>query len=551
MKKIIALSLVLVSLVCLFTGCSGSDEIKVPTLQLEETLENRQAALVAAAKAYYHKNPYVQYDNQTMTTAGKLHGLRAQYDQENAPEYASEDLTVYDVCSAYVYDLVFQAIGYKLLENRNNCITSSLSDVKGVPEEIVIYQRTNEKGNTEANVPYMEEMLAMLQPGDVVTYYRYNGTGHTVLYCGDLDGDGKGDILHCDGGKYDFTTGIDEEEADGSIVFNHRRAPSALEFLGSSSFSEYLAKMDRYSLIRPALISSEEYPMTDSVKSRMLYPDMAIYLNAQCGNYGAVNADSTLTYTVTVKNNSAEDYLGVLLQFPVPAGTEIVEVNGAKAKNKTVKLELDLPAGQEVAIPITVKITAAVGTRIVAEGGYVQAIPLPKITTTVQKTSFDHETVKAAIAGAKGKDGAAFVNAVWQTLDPAAPAIPEYLELRDGLFDRKSVGELKIYIHKDLDKLTDAEKVLRTMWVEEYYGGMSLSTMGHNRRVLELRYRDLQAGDVVVFSQKALLEGTYGVFDGENLIVPKDGGFQTLLDIQFAKLLSYELFTVLRPTQAM
>ena len=81
MKKFLALSLVLVSLVCLFTGCGSSDEITVPTLQLEETLENRQAALVAAAKAYYHKNPYVQYDNQTMTTAGKLHGLRAQYDQ--------------------------------------------------------------------------------------------------------------------------------------------------------------------------------------------------------------------------------------------------------------------------------------------------------------------------------------------------------------------------------------------------------------------------------------------------------------------------------------
>ena len=100
MKKALALMLVLVTVASLFVGCSKSDELKVPEMSIEESLEARQAAIVAAAKAYYYKNPYVQYDNQTMTYAGKTHGLRAQHDQDNAPEYASADLTVYDVCSA-------------------------------------------------------------------------------------------------------------------------------------------------------------------------------------------------------------------------------------------------------------------------------------------------------------------------------------------------------------------------------------------------------------------------------------------------------------------
>ena len=54
----------------------------------------------------------------------------------------------------------------------------------------------------------------------------------------------------------------------------------------------------------------------------------------------------------------------------------------------------------------------AVGSRIVAEGGYVHTLPLPPITTAVQKTSFDAATVSAAIKASEGKSGTDFVNGV-------------------------------------------------------------------------------------------------------------------------------------------
>ena len=235
----------------------------------------------------------------------------------------------------------------------------------------------------------------------------------------------------------------------------------------------------------------------------------------------------------------------------MPQNAEIVKVNGEKAKNKTVKLELGIPAGQEIALTFTVKPTAGVGSRIVCEGGYVHAIPLPKITTGVQKTSFDTETVRAAIAGANGKEGADFANAVWQAITPDAPAIPDYETLRKELFDRKSIGDYKpLLMKKDAD-LSETGKLLRNMWVEEYYGGQLLSPMGNNRRVLELRYRDLKAGDVVISAANAVLDSVYGVFDGEAVITAENGANRTLLELQFQKLLKDEFFIVLRPAQAM
>ena len=52
MKKFLALLLVLVTVLSLFAGCGGgSDEIVLPTQNVEDTVENRQKAMVEIAKS--------------------------------------------------------------------------------------------------------------------------------------------------------------------------------------------------------------------------------------------------------------------------------------------------------------------------------------------------------------------------------------------------------------------------------------------------------------------------------------------------------------------
>ena len=554
MKKLVALTLVFVSVLTLFVGCGKSKEesLVLPVLTVEDTLEARQTAVVELAKAFWRKNPYMQYDNKAMNDLGANQGWRPMTDWESTPEHASWDMPVYTVCSAFAYDAVFQSFEYSLLKRRPSCLTKDLSVVKNVPEEIVVFQYTNNPNDAEANRKKMEEARSLLQPGDVVTYYRYNDSGHTVIFCGDLDGDGKGDILHSDGKRYDFKTGIDQVEESGTIMLNHKRAPSAEDFLFNPSFSEYLPKCDRYSIIRPANLSVTDYPLTEQVKTRLLYPDMAIYFTAECGNFGAVNVDGELTYTLRVENHGTTDYTDLLLQIPAPTNAKIVKVNGEATKKQLLRYKATIPAGGVAELAMTVVPTGAVGNRIVAEGGYVHTLPLPPITTAVEKTSFDAAAVSAAIKANEGKNGTDFVNGVWQTLSADAPTISAPLEVRDAIFKRQNIGEHRMYQLKTAEDLAPEEQTFANMLVPEYFGGYTVTNpVTGNHRVRTTRYRDLKPGDVLLWQAEITSEGSCAVFNGTNMITAMDGKNITMDEIQFEKLLSYNFFLVLRPTQAM
>lgn len=549
MKKLLALVLVLVTVLSLFAGCGGnSDEIVLPTVKVEDSLENRQQAGVEIAKALWRKNPYMQYDNTSLTPLGSKMGWRAHFDWETTPEHASEQNIMYSVCSSFGYDTAFQSVEYSIMGSRPACLTKDLSLCKGVEDEMIVFQRINDPDDMATNKAEAAKAEPLMQPGDIITYFRYNGSGHTVVYCGDLNGDGAGDILHSDGKAYDHTNGVDRTEADGTVKFNlDTKYPSAHVFLFDEVSSEYLAKADRYSIVRPANLDPKEYPLTEPAKTRVAFPDMAIFYTCSAGYHGAVNADGQLTYTLRIENHGTKEYEGLILQIPVPKNAKIVAVNGAPAKNGTLKFSATVPAGGNVTMTYTVEPTAGIGSEIVAEGGYVHTLPLPTITTGVQKASFDKEAVKAAIAAAAGKEGADFVNAVWKALDPATPAIPEFKELVDALYSRKNVGELKAYQAKPAEEITD--KTLSDMVVHEYFGGRSVVTPGHNHRILTLRYCDLQPGDVLVYGENSMLEHAYGIFDGDFMILAEDGKNRTLLETQYGNFLSKDFFTVLRPTE--
>ena len=91
MKKIIAIVLTLVCLASLFVGCGKtSDEVVLPEIPIEDTMENRQKAIEETGLAYYRKNQYQQYDFLTQSVMGRYYGIRAGGNGDNTPEYASE-----------------------------------------------------------------------------------------------------------------------------------------------------------------------------------------------------------------------------------------------------------------------------------------------------------------------------------------------------------------------------------------------------------------------------------------------------------------------------
>ena len=174
MKKIIALILALVSIVCLFAGCGSSDEIVLPKQNIEETAENRQQAMLATAWAYYNKNPYVQYDQESLTVGGRGLGVRNAADMNNTPEMAGPQRNIFHVCSYYVYGTTFHTFDHKINGGWENTWIKNVA----IPAEelepyaVYTYQRT---GDTEKDVAAMEEFRSILQVGDIVTVKIRNG----------------------------------------------------------------------------------------------------------------------------------------------------------------------------------------------------------------------------------------------------------------------------------------------------------------------------------------------------------------------------------------
>lgn len=585
MKKLTALALVLITLASLFVGCgkSTSGEVVLPEIPIEDTMENRQKAIEETGLAYYRKNQWQQYDYLTMNALGRYFGIRAGGNGDNTPEYASEYRTIYNTCTPYSYFCNYNTFGFELM---GGIIEATDIDAlpKGenpdgtkIPECIFVHWNSAETLEEDAKVA--AEVKSWLQPGDIVSYRRYGDhSGHTLIYVSDLlNGDGVNDIVNYDGKYYDGGNLVDVREKNapwGPVEINAYPGswPSGDYFLFDPTSSQYLGGADPavdpdavhyYSVVR-ITDKPEQYPMTPAAKTRLLYPGMDIYFNAPQGHFGSVTKGEELTYTLVVQNRSGEkvedprgwvrsDYLGqavnyekILVQIPVPAGTELVSVNGKAVKTDLVKFTMNVAAGDTVAIPVTVKATGNVGDRIVMDGAYLHGIPLPKTVTVIRSAAVDGAAVYNAASANTDKTGIEFANAVYAAMGKPVN-LPEYADLKKGLFDEKRVGDQKLSEQKET--YDEAMQSFAKMMVPNFVGGLYYNDGVDSEQVKEVRARDLEAGDILVWEElKGFAE--VAVHDGEKLLCVKGGKLVTLEQEDLDRFYKYRFFVAFRPVQA-
>ena len=566
MKKIIALLLVSVLSLGLFAGCGStqSDEVVLPVQDVADTVENRQKAIRETAFAYYHKNPYHQYDDSAMSILGRTADgpRRTSAHMNNTPEMISEDQPVYHTCSGFVYHVIYHCFDLQIMGGWGAAVGWSYTKTM---DDFATAQHTYGKDGVE-DPAVIEQFRAQLQPGDVISYTRKSGSGHTVLWLGeDVTGDGTMDLINVDGKYYggswnaDYKPGVEfredgsQEKYYGGVDINadnwgkdNIMYKSGEYFLFNPKSGEYLGdKMSSWNSWR-FTDKIAEYPLTERAKTRVLFPGLVITNQVEGGIFSAVTKGENLTYTLTMENKSEQDHKGILVQIPVPANSTLVSINGQAAKGGLVKASVDIPAGGIVKMTYTVQATGEVGSKIVLDGGYIHAIPLGKLTTAIRSGAEDGSAVFTAATANQTKTGMDFANSVYATMGKELN-LPELKELQKVFYTEKRVGENKLFI--PVEAPAEENKTLYNMAVTDFFGGQYVADGLETTRVKDLRARDMQAGDLLIWEEYKG-DCQVAVHDGEKFLWAKNGKLVTMTQEDLDRFFTFRFFIALRPAQA-
>ena len=535
------------------------------------SLEERQQAIVAVCFAYFDKGRSVQYDGATISP-GAIRGRGyTRSTNEVSPEYATPDETMYSVCSDFAHQVYYDAFRYQLTGSAGNCWTGQILKIpKDDPITVYYWDKKSGKDVKEA----IHEMFELAQPGDIFT--TYSTAGHTMVYVGDVYGDGVKYLAHCFGSKIKTDTGRDGREygpddKDMDPRFNMhtytdnnggaiRFTPNAEEHYLKSYGKGNQVQMN---LIRP--LNAIKDDMTPATAYRMTHPRLAINRTVQeKTRFLSAKTGDPLTLTISLKNNSKTAYTLPVTE-KVPAGVTLKSVSDdGKIDGSTITWNVELPAESEKELTISYEITAKRWEQIVFDGGFVGDIPSNSITITVggEKLTAEENAKLLAVANGdydellKGTKDAELGNFIYQRvlgLDVTLPTLRQIAETQ--LKEMQLTEKKKSNLFKNIGDIEAADRPIFEWLVPTLHGGMKCYNDHGIERCNDPRDRHLEPGDVLIRAKDLtkldepstlvyLGDGKYLSYDAKNDAYP------ILEEPDFVVSLLSDMFCVVRPTLA-
>ncbi len=304
----------------------------------ETSVEERGKQAVAVALAYFDKGHSVQYDGKKISKVKRTDYGQSRSTYEAAPEFATPYETVYTVCSDFAAQVYWEAFHYKLLGNQGSVWTGTLSEADRDPETVVwSYQPYSTVTDPTDKI---EQMYALAQPGDVFTAFSMklvNGSlspvgGHTMIWAGDVTGDGRPDIIHSGGKHMNVDAQIDRREyfdeqdpdyiadrnyyspddpdyyRDNCAGFGASTNGGSIRIADAQEYinARYVKKNRRMTLRRPALAMTDEtYPVRAASQYRVTHPGLTIDRTlVDKTRFNSAFTGETVTLTLKLTNNS-------------------------------------------------------------------------------------------------------------------------------------------------------------------------------------------------------------------------------------------------------
>ncbi len=478
-------------------------------------MELKTQALLAVAMAYFNRGNKIQYDQRCMDRKLITTPRRDKY---VSPEDATSQRTVFLDCSSFINVVFWETFGYEIPFE----LTWHMVDY--FHPRVFLYERTYEETPEEIE-NIKQEIKDSLKIGDVLTFDRFSGSGHTVLYIG------NGEFVHCTPNNrpdsYDYKEKKSREYEDGGLFII-----DASDLIDDKIFESKTVK--RIAIERPLDILDKP---TDKAMARITdAKDLICSVEtSHPGGHHATKGD-TVTYSVTVLNNGSEER-DVTVSFKT---SEIKKEKILKGKEARFDFKVTLEDDESV---------FAKAPEIIVNGLLLNA---PKVLTG-KKISKENlaKVSKSAIKGII--DGKTAIQS----------ASEAYKEIGISFSPNENEHFFKnFYLHDTLsgDVLSRRAQIpSETMGVYSFFGGVAVITpekistpyVSCNK---PLR-RDLMEGDIILICDDNFGINTYSAYyDGTSLTGQFEFGGETKtieeeeLDKFIDSLLGQYSFIVLRPS---
>ena len=487
-------------------------------------------AYLELAYSYYYQGVQIQYD-QGSSYQRKIRDM--------VPEDATELYQKYMDCSTYVSNCFYNAFDQIVVSSSdiNSVTTKVLIDYAkinvGQSNEVILYQDNLKNLTSDEKNIALETFKNTIQPGDLYVYRHTNDSaGHVMLYLGD------GYFLHSTGSSYNYSSLTDKVESYTSVQGEMKpegsvRYQSANSTVYNSSSTRYLFyedpyktdSNDRYALLRP--LNRKGLSLTPTTIARCM--NSGIEIEKSADKYTSVSVGDTITYTITITNNSKKSLKNISINDELTDDVTFVEMSKTEYYNNDGKhLIWNIPSidsKQSVKLSYKVLVTndeTKIGSTISSKGS-VGHINLNTVNLSINSFSSSNynDFVKMALQYYNNSNVYYDKNANNSTLDPTNNVITfnnganfvttlykRYYSSLGKEFDLTS--ELENVTNTNLmDSIFDtdgnfnASGKLYKMLVNGGYGGIVFKKDYTMDRMRTVKKEYLLPGDIISFSNSS------------------------------------------------
>lgn len=486
-------------------------------------MDLKTQALFEVANAYFNRGNKIQYDQRCMDRKLITTPRRDKY---VSPETATNQKTVFLDCSSFVNIVFWETFGYEIPFE----LTWHMVDY--FEPRVFLYERTYEETPEEID-EIKNKIRTTLKAGDVMTYDRFSGSGHTLLYLG------EGKFMHCTPNgrpnSYDYEEKKSREYEDGGLFIINRD-----EAIDKNIFESKTIK--RIAIERPLDVMGE--PTAKTMARLTTAKDLICSVEtSHAGGHHAVKGEKII-YSVIVHNNGKEDK-EVSVSFEAPKGVVLIGDEKREEKvsyGKEVKFDFEVTLENDEEVFIESPNVCVNGLSVVA----------PKVLTG--KSISKENLAKVSESTEKG------INEGKNAVEAASLAYKE-IGISFSPLEKEHFHKC-FYIHDTLsgDVLSRRAQIpTETMGVYSLFGGVAVITpekiaYPHIRCNKPLRC-DLMEGDIILLCDDNFGLMTYSsYYNGKALIgcFECDGEIKAVegveLDAFIDSLLGQYSFVVLRPS---